>query len=270
MDYPQLRRGAAGWVVKQWQRFLRVQGFGPGPADGIFGPNTDRATRAFQVHMGLTGDGVVGPLTWAVARGRGMSLERENDSFPNHPSFSPLATTRQRQAVFGKFDWRTLGPATDRIEVLGGWALENIVRVHIPQLAGVTHRPADNHIWFHRRAANQIQRLFRAWEEAGLLGRVHTWHGSYVPRFIRGRPGVLSSHAFGTAFDINAPWNGLGKQPAVQGHKGSVRELVPIANRLGFYWGGHFRRRPDGMHFEVAVLLDEDKLLAGSITEGLP
>ena len=34
-------------------------------------------------------------------------------------------------------------------------------------------------------------------------------------------------------------------------HKGSVRQLVPIANELGFYWGGHFNRR-DGMHFEMA------------------
>jgi len=28
-------------------------------------------------------------------------------------------------------------------------------------------------------------------------------------------------------------------------------KLVPIANELGFYWGGHFTRR-DGMHFELA------------------
>jgi hypothetical protein len=38
------------------------------------------------------------------------------------------------------------------------------------------------------------------------------------------------------------------------GEKGSVRELVPIANRWGFYWGGHYNGRPDGMHFEVAFL----------------
>jgi len=29
---------------------------------------------------------------------------------------------------------------------------------------------------------------------------------------------------------------------------------VPLANEHGFYWGGHFRHRPDGMHFEIAVL----------------
>jgi len=29
---------------------------------------------------------------------------------------------------------------------------------------------------------------------------------------------------------------------------------VPLANKWGFYWGGHFGGRLDGMHFEVAVL----------------
>ena len=43
--------------------------------------------------------------------------------------------------------------------------------------------------------------------------------------------------------------------PAPAGAEGSVRELVDIANAHGFFWGGHFKGRPDGMHFEVAKLL---------------
>jgi Putative peptidoglycan binding domain/D-alanyl-D-alanine carboxypeptidase len=30
--------------------------------------------------------------------------------------------------------------------------------------------------------------------------------------------------------------------------------LVGIANDHGFYWGGHYSKRLDGMHFEVAQL----------------
>ncbi|HBA39063.1 MAG TPA: hypothetical protein DCZ05_04785 [Deltaproteobacteria bacterium] len=34
----------------------------------------------------------------------------------------------------------------------------------------------------------------------------------------------------------------------------SVHQLVQIAHRHSFYWGGHFSRR-DGMHFEVARIV---------------
>jgi hypothetical protein len=38
-----------------------------------------------------------------------------------------------------------------------------------------------------------------------------------------------------------------------------VRELVPLANKWGFWWGGHWgyngKGRYDGMHFEVAKLI---------------
>lgn len=36
------------------------------PADGIFGPVTVLAVKAWQAHHGLTADGIVGPQTWAA------------------------------------------------------------------------------------------------------------------------------------------------------------------------------------------------------------
>ena len=33
-------------------------------ADGIFGPDTDKATRSFQEWNGYDVDGIVGPVTW--------------------------------------------------------------------------------------------------------------------------------------------------------------------------------------------------------------
>jgi hypothetical protein len=107
---------------------------------------------------------------------------------------------------------------------------------------------------FHKLAAAQLTGLWTDWDNAGLLNRILTFDGAFVARFIRGSTTTLSNHAFGTAFDINAAENPLGARPALVGQRGSTRELVSIANKWGFYWGGHFGSRPDGMHFEIAFL----------------
>ena len=52
-----LKRGTRGPAVARVQRALRIQ------ADGIFGPQTRRAVRAFQKRHGLLVDGIVGPQT---------------------------------------------------------------------------------------------------------------------------------------------------------------------------------------------------------------
>ena len=106
----------------------------------------------------------------------------------------------------------------------------------------------------HRKVAPRFEALVSAWRLAGVLGDVLTLNGSYAARYVRGTTqGTLSAHAWGSAFDINVAWNGLGRVPAAEGAKGSVRRLVPIAEALGWYWGGHMSR-PDGMHSELAKL----------------
>jgi hypothetical protein len=141
----------------------------------------------------------------------------------------------------------------EAIHITSGWIAENLVSVQVPQLAGVAGAPASGHIQLHRLVAPKVVELFARWEQAGLHQLCVTYEGSFVPRFIRGSRSELSSHAYGSAFDINASWNGFGALPTRLGGKGSVRRLVPIGNELGFYWGGHFTRR-DGMHFELARL----------------
>lgn len=170
-------------------------------------------------------------------------------SWPARPNFNVLQSNAARQNVFGAFDFeRTNG---DNIRILGNWIQDNIVTVAIPQLASVQGTGGGN-IQFHRLAADQLRTMWAAWEAAGLLRFVLSWSGSFVPRFMRSGK-QLSTHAFGCAFDINVPWNGYYKPAALVGDQGSVRELVPIANQHGFFWGGHFpygHGLSDGMHFE--------------------
>ncbi len=189
---------------------------------------------------------------------------------------SPLPLTNsQRCRRFGNFRFQHSPTPTDpeHVRILGGWPEANIRQVWVPQLR---RNVSVNHL-----VAEPFLALWAEWERLGLLGGaecpgvrhdgrglVLSFNGAWVPRMKRTKGtyeerrlaaaarGVsgLSNHAWGTAFDLNAAWNGLGREPAALGTTGSVRELVPAAEALGWFWGGHFRSRPDGMHFEWAGL----------------
>lgn len=59
-----LRQGKAfNPSVTELQKALMNFGFNPGPFDGLFGPKTLAAVKAFQASRGLVTDGIVGPLT---------------------------------------------------------------------------------------------------------------------------------------------------------------------------------------------------------------
>ena len=272
-----LKRGSKGADVRRWQLFLIGQGFELGAIDGDFGALTERASVGFQARHRLFADGVVGLKTVGMAMTLGFDLglvkaapivaktaatspASSHDSDPNWPprptNLKPLTSTTARQKLFGAFKFAAAPVSGNRenIQILGDWEERQIIRVEIPQLRDVSGAPASRRASWHRAAAPQLLALWRAWEEAGLLDLVKTWDGSFVPRFVRGSRATLSNHCFGSAFDINANFNSLGTRPALVGRTGSVRELVPLANKFGFFWGGHYNGRPDGMHFEIARL----------------
>jgi peptidoglycan hydrolase-like protein with peptidoglycan-binding domain len=253
-------------------RFVPQLGLPALVVDGDVGPKTIQAIVAFQRQVVGFGrpDGRVdaGGRTWrALTNAPTPGAPRlpptpaptpspapEVDlDWPPRPSFSALVGNEARAQIFGRFEYQhaPLPDNPENIRVLGNWAETNIVRTSIDMGPLVGTRTVQ----FHRLAVSQLESLWRAWGEAGLLDRVRTYAGSYVPRFIRGSTTTLSNHAYGSAFDINVDWNGLGRTPAAVGALGCVRELVPLAHQYGFYWGGHFRSRPDGMHFEIAKLL---------------
>ena len=61
--WPLVRRGDEIFPVRTLQDVLRARNH-PVAVDGIFGPLTEAAVKAFQQGNGLAADGIVGPLTW--------------------------------------------------------------------------------------------------------------------------------------------------------------------------------------------------------------
>lgn len=76
-----------------------------------------------------------------------------------------------------------------------------------------------------------------------LIHELKTWDGCFNVRKKRGLKS-LSLHSWGIAIDINATWNGLGKEPTMS------KELVSCFTDAGFDWGGAWTRK-DGMHFQL-------------------
>ncbi|MDE7301217.1 MAG: spore cortex-lytic enzyme [Clostridia bacterium] len=61
-----LRQGSKGGEVKEVQRRLKNWGYYKGAIDGVYGPSTVEAVKAFQRKNGLTADGIAGKATYAA------------------------------------------------------------------------------------------------------------------------------------------------------------------------------------------------------------
>lgn len=78
-----IRKGDQGAIVREVQGNLRLAG-AQLKVDGVFGPQTDKAVRAFQAAHHLPVDGVVGPRTMAALHNRSGRPKA-----PGHDSFDP-------------------------------------------------------------------------------------------------------------------------------------------------------------------------------------
>ena len=118
-----VERGDRGDDVKRIQAALGI------PADGIFGPQTERAVKRLQRRKGLLVDGVVGPRTLGAlglepatgSPGRGTGTMRiprilhliaECESGGNPRAVSPGGTYRGKYQ-FSRGTWRSLGGQGD-------------------------------------------------------------------------------------------------------------------------------------------------------------
>ena len=260
-----LKKGLTGLDVSEWQYFLIGMKCYNGIVDMDFGNLTHVATIKFQTKYKLGSDGVVGRNTYSKAISLGfksissddVNVDKTSENFPVKPTdISPIRGV-EKDTLFGKIEYIAAPTPTNKeaITITNGYQKENIIMVDNPYLSKATNGKYTK-MKFHKDCAYQLLQMFKEWDEVGILDKIITYGGSYISRFIRGSRKHLSGHSYGTAFDINMAWNGLGRTPALVGQKGCVREMVAIAEKWGFYWGGHFSRK-DGMHFEVYKIISK-------------
>jgi hypothetical protein len=264
MSFKIIKKGVKNDSVGNWQSFLRGEKIYFGAIDDDFGDATELATKKFQKKHGLKDDGVVGNFTISKAISLGYNSSQiivsptNNDNFPPKPKFSPITGNLNREKLFGKIEFTPRPTKTnpEGILITNDFESKNIVRVNLPALSKATNGKFSVMRW-HKECEYQLVKLFERLEKENLHTKILSYAGAFYPRFIRGSRTQLSNHSWGTAFDVNVAQNGLGKKPAMIGIIGCVREIVPIANEHGFYWGGHFGRM-DGMHFEIAKIINKN------------
>jgi peptidoglycan hydrolase-like protein with peptidoglycan-binding domain len=104
--WPLVRKGDRNHPVVTLQYLLRARDHEV-VADGIFGPLTDAAVRAFQGEKHLVVDGIVGPRTWSalivqVQKGsRGDAVRGVQEEFQFRNLSGDPATGLQVDGIFG-------------------------------------------------------------------------------------------------------------------------------------------------------------------------
>ena len=274
---PRLTLNESGLLVKRWNQFLEQNGMAHAPGD-MFTDETKRGTMQFQsaINQGskttkLTVDGVAGNMTlgYAISSSPTDSFDAAEAAllwgyeYPKMKAGLPSSIGQQEMhKKFGEIEFeRASEPGNEeRIIITNDWK-KNLQEFQVPQLSRITGGISSGKVWFHHLVGHQLVALWNAWEQVGLLADVKSYEGAFNARLKRGSKTELSNHAWATAFDINYSANKLSALPSTPDENGTVYRLVPLANVFGFTWGGFFKSRLDGMHFEVTEIMSAEEVL---------
>jgi hypothetical protein len=119
------------------------------------------------------------------------------------------------------------------------WDVPQVINDKIPTI--------PNKIYCNKDLVLPLESAFRNLINSGCYRDLKTWDGCYNIRKQRGSLLSMSLHSWGVAVDLNAAWNGLGKQPQLSA------AFVQCFTSAGFDWGGDWRRK-DGMHFQLKMI----------------
>jgi len=105
----------------------------------------------------------------------------------------------------------------------------------------------------HRKAAPYFQAVIDDIKASGTTYKFRRL-GTYNWRANRNNPGVLSTHSFGIAIDINDDVNCNGCTST-----DIPNEVINAFREHGFRWGGDYKHKKDPMHFEFLGLCPGDE-----------
>lgn len=139
----------------------------------------------------------------------------------------------------------------------GGTFKKNMTQVTLPYTMWMDDLKITK-CWMNKSCSDSLLRVLTyVWDENGRdydkikAQQLHIFSGSWNIRNMRGGAS-LSTHAFGVAIDIAAPWNMLGKKPGYNKFSFTNDSVIVKAfKEEGWTWGGDWSR-PDGMHFQAA------------------
>lgn len=222
-----IKIGSSGTEVKKAQSRLQILGYYNGKIDGIFGPITKRAVADFQRANNLVVDGIVGPITWGALDTNTIPVEPapSDGDIPRKPR-----TNSEAAQIFGNTKQR----------------VESQLRFcEIPDVfTCFGTKNGKRGFTCHRLLVGQFQKVFNEIAASGLAHKIYSYEGCYNWRKISGS-NTMSLHSYAIAIDLNYEGNELGDPtPAMD------RNVVAIFKKHGFFWGGDYRGRKDGMHFE--------------------
>lgn len=103
-----------------------------------------------------------------------------------------------------------------------------------------------NKLYCNTLLKKPLEKAFRNIIARCLQDEVKTWDGCFNIRKKRGG-NTYSLHSWAIAIDINAAWNGFGKEPQMSD------ALVACFTDAGFDWGGTWTKK-DGMHFQLKTI----------------
>jgi hypothetical protein len=99
-------------------------------------------------------------------------------------------------------------------------------------------------IYCNRDMIEPLSKAFHNLIQTGHVSELKTWDGCFNIRKKRGLSS-MSLHSWGIAIDVNAFENGLNQTPKLS------PGFVKCFTDAGFDWGGVWKSRPDGMHFQI-------------------